>query len=97
MKKTWLLRGEEIPLGARLFAIADTFDAITSDRPYRKGQSYEFARKLIEDESGRQFDPQSVAAFMAVPPEEWTQIRADVMEEIERRLELKKNKKSDKP
>lgn len=90
------LRGEEIPLGARLFAIADTFDAITSDRPYRKGQSYEFARKLIEEESGRQFDPQSVAAFMAVPPEEWMQIRADVMDEMERRLELKKNKKSDK-
>jgi len=85
------LRGEEIPLGARLFAIADTFDAITSDRPYRKGQSYEAARKLIEDESGRQFDPQAVAAFVAVPPEEWTQIRAYVMEEIERRLENKNN------
>jgi len=84
------LRGEEIPLGARLFAIADTFDAITSDRPYRKGQSYEFARKLIEEESGKQFDPQAVAAFTTIPPAEWMQIRTRVMEEIERRLGYKK-------
>lgn len=84
------LRGEEIPLGARLFAVADTFDALTSDRPYRQGSPYEVARKLIEEESGKQFDPQAVAAFTAVPPEEWTQIRARVMEEIEKRLESKK-------
>lgn len=84
------LRGEEIPLGARLFAIADTFDALTSDRPYRKGCSYEVARKLIEEESGKQFDPQAVAAFTAIPPEEWMQIRVRVMKEIERRLGYKK-------
>jgi len=84
------LRGKEIPLGARLFAIADTFDALTSDRPYRKGCSYEVARKLIEEESGKQFDPQAVAAFTAIPPEEWMQIRTHVMEEIERRLGRKK-------
>jgi HD-GYP domain-containing protein (c-di-GMP phosphodiesterase class II) len=79
------LRGEEITIGARLFAIADTFDALTSDRPYRKGQSYETARNLIEAESGKQFDPQAVAAFLAIPPEEWMQIRARVMDEIARR------------
>jgi len=79
------LRGEEITLGARLFAIADTFDALTSDRPYRKGRSYDVARQLIAEESGKQFDPQAVAAFMAVPAEEWPQIRAQVMEEIEKR------------
>jgi HD-GYP domain-containing protein (c-di-GMP phosphodiesterase class II) len=84
------LRGEEIAIGARLFAIADTFDALTSDRPYRKGQSYEASRILIEAESGKQFDPQAVAAFLAVPPEEWLQIRARVMEEIEERRGLKK-------
>jgi HD-GYP domain-containing protein (c-di-GMP phosphodiesterase class II) len=84
------LRGEEIPLGARLFAIADTFDALTSDRPYRQGRPYEVARKLIEEEAGKQFDPQAVAAFTAVPPEEWAQIRARVMEEIAKRLEYKK-------
>ncbi len=79
------LRGEEIALGARLFAIADTFDALTSDRPYRKRQSYEVSRKLIEEESGKQFDPQAVAAFIAIPPEEWANIRARVMEEMEHR------------
>lgn len=84
------LRGEEIALGARLFAIADTFDALTSDRPYRRGQSYEVARKLIEAESGKQFDPQAVAAFIAIPPEEWTQIRVRVMEEIARRRDKTK-------
>ena len=83
------LRGEEIAIGARLFAIADTFDALTSDRPYRKGQSYEVSRKLIDEESGKQFDPQAVAAFLAVPAEEWMQIRARVMKEIEQRRELK--------
>ena len=70
------LRGEEIPLGARLFMIADTFDALTSNRPYRMGRPYVDARKIIEEESGKQFDPQAVAAFIAVPAEEWTQIRA---------------------
>jgi HD-GYP domain-containing protein (c-di-GMP phosphodiesterase class II) len=79
------LRGEEIPLGARLFMIADTFDALTSDRPYRMGRPYEAARQIIEEESGKQFDPQAVAAFLAVPPEEWMQIRAKVMEEIAKR------------
>lgn len=84
------LRGEEIAIGARLFAIADTFDALTSDRPYRKGQSYEVSRQLIEEESGKQFDPQAVAAFLAVRVEEWEQIRARVMDEIEQRRALKR-------
>jgi HD-GYP domain-containing protein (c-di-GMP phosphodiesterase class II) len=84
------LRGEEIPIGARLFSIADTFDALTSDRPYRQGSSYETTRKIIEEESGRQFDPQAVAAFLSVPKEEWMQIRAQVMEEITQRRNLQK-------
>ena len=79
------LKGEEIPLGARLFAIADTFDALTSDRPYRKGRPYEMARQIIAEESGKQFDPQAVEAFLAIPPEAWMQIRAMVMEEVARR------------
>lgn len=83
------LRGEEIAIGARLFAIADTFDALTSDRPYRKGQTYDAARKLIEEESGKQFDPQAVAAFLAIPVEKWQEIRARVMDEIEQRRESK--------
>ncbi len=84
------LKGEEISLGARLFSIADTFDALTSDRPYRQGRPFEAARDIIEEESGKQFDPQAVAAFLAIPGDEWMQIRARVMEEIEQRRKLKK-------
>ncbi|MGH2523125.1 MAG: HD domain-containing phosphohydrolase, partial [Anaerolineales bacterium] len=79
------LQSEAIPLGARLFAIADTFDALTSDRPYRKGRPYQVARQIIVEESGKQFDPIAVEAFVAVPPEEWEQIRAMVMEEVSKR------------
>jgi HD-GYP domain-containing protein (c-di-GMP phosphodiesterase class II) len=79
------LQGEEITLGARLFMIADTFDALLSDRPYRKGRPYVEARKVIEEEAGKQFDPKAVEAFLAVPPKDWDDIRARVTEEIERR------------
>jgi HD-GYP domain-containing protein (c-di-GMP phosphodiesterase class II) len=79
------LRGEEIPIGARLFAVADTFDALTSDRPYRHGTSYEVARRIIEEESGKQFDPQAVEVFLSIAEEEWAQIRAHVMEDIVQR------------
>ena len=84
------LRGEQIALGARLFSIADTYDALTSDRPYRQGRPYEAARNIIEEESGKQFDPQAVAAFLAIPAEEWMQIRASVMKEITQRRDFKK-------
>lgn len=63
------LKGQEIPLGARIFALADTMDAMTSDRPYRKALSYSTAREEIARESGRQFDPAIVQAFMAIPDE----------------------------
>jgi len=79
------LKGEAIPLGARLFAIADTFDALTSDRPYRKGRPYEVARQIIAEETGKQFDPLAVEAFLAIPQDEWMQIRAMVMEEVAKR------------
>lgn len=59
------LRGEQICLGARLFAVIDTLDAITSDRPYRKGASFEQARDEIASMSGIQFDPLAVRAFLA--------------------------------
>jgi HD-GYP domain-containing protein (c-di-GMP phosphodiesterase class II) len=59
------LRGEQICLGARLFAVIDTLDAITSDRPYRKAGSFEQACKEITSVSGLQFDPQAVQAFLA--------------------------------
>jgi HD-GYP domain-containing protein (c-di-GMP phosphodiesterase class II) len=72
------LRGEEIPLEGRLFAIADTFDAITSDRPYRRAQPIAVARQVIADEAGRQFDPWLVEAFLRVPDAEWHGIRARI-------------------
>jgi HD-GYP domain-containing protein (c-di-GMP phosphodiesterase class II) len=57
------LMRDEIPLGARIFAVADALDAITSDRPYRKARTWEFARIEVTEESGRQFDPDVVDAF----------------------------------
>ena len=59
------LRGEQICLGARLFAVIDTLDAITSDRPYRKATTFEQARDEIVRMSGTQFDPVAVQAFLA--------------------------------
>jgi HD-GYP domain-containing protein (c-di-GMP phosphodiesterase class II) len=58
------LKGEQIPLGARIIAIADTYDAITSDRPYRKGAPKEKALEIINQNSGTQFEPKLVEAFM---------------------------------
>lgn len=72
------LKGDAIPLNARLFAIADTFDAILSDRPYRRGRPYEEAAQIIAGEGGRQFDPQLVKAFLSVPPAEWDILRETV-------------------
>jgi response regulator RpfG family c-di-GMP phosphodiesterase len=57
------LRGEEIPLGARIFAVADTLDAMTSDRPYRAGTTFAAARAEISRCAGTQFDPVVVKAF----------------------------------
>lgn len=59
------LRGEEIPLGARLFAVIDTLDAITSDRPYRKAGSFAAAKEEIVSMTGVQFDPLAVEVFLA--------------------------------
>jgi response regulator RpfG family c-di-GMP phosphodiesterase len=57
------LAREDIPLGARVFALADTLDAMTSDRPYRRALSWERATEEILGQTGRQFDPQVVKAF----------------------------------
>lgn len=71
------LRGEEIPLEARIFSIADTLDAITSDRPYRKGQSFRAAFDEIQRFSGTQFDPHIVDVFLSIPGEKWWQAKYD--------------------
>jgi response regulator RpfG family c-di-GMP phosphodiesterase len=59
------LAGGEIPLGARVFAVADTLDAMTSDRPYRPAQPWSAARDEILSQAERQFDPDVVDAFSA--------------------------------
>lgn len=72
------LRGEEIPFGARITAIANSFDAITSNLPYRPASSFQAARKEIEAGSGRQFDPDVVKVFLAMSPSIWEDLRKQV-------------------
>jgi HD-GYP domain-containing protein (c-di-GMP phosphodiesterase class II) len=76
------LVGDAIPLGARIFSVADTFDAMTSDRPYRKALGYEETRTEIERCAGGQFDPKVVASFSAVAPGAWQAVRDEVETEI---------------
>ncbi len=70
------LAGEQIPLNARVFAVADVFDALTTNRPYRVALSFEQARAMIEAQSGRHFDPQVVAAFRRIDDDVLQQIAA---------------------
>jgi putative two-component system response regulator len=63
------LAREEIPVGARIFAVADALDAMTSHRPYRRAMSWDVARGEIVQQSGRQFDPLIVEAFVSIEPE----------------------------
>ncbi len=68
------LRGEEIPLVARVFAVADVLDALTTDRPYRRGLPLEEARAMIVEASGSHFDPAVVTAFQSISDERLRQI-----------------------
>jgi HD-GYP domain-containing protein (c-di-GMP phosphodiesterase class II) len=70
--------GRGIVIGARIFHVVDTLDAITSDRPYRKSRPFDEARAEIVRCRATQFDPEIVDAFLAVPPEDWERIRLDV-------------------
>jgi len=78
------LKGDEIPLGSRLFSVADTLDAITSDRPYRPAQSIAAAREEIQRWSGRQFDPEVVKAFLSMPDNIWIDLRHEIDSQIHR-------------
>jgi cyclic di-GMP phosphodiesterase len=80
------LLGEEIPLGSRIFAVADTLDAMTSDRPYRRALPFATARAEIERESGRQFDPAVVEVFLSIPEQTWQTIRGEVTNQRSRAL-----------
>ncbi len=72
------LKANQIPLGARIFAVADTFDAITSDRPYRAAQSITSARREIQKNSGIQFDPEVVDTFLSLSEELWEQLGNEI-------------------
>ncbi len=69
------LKGDRIPLEARLFALADALDAITAHRPYRKAHDFRYAQREIARHSGTQFDPRLVDVFLRVKPEKWEKIR----------------------
>ena len=68
------LAEEQIPLAARVFAVADVFDALTTERPYRPASTLSVAREMITAESGRQFDPRVVVAFNSIPNATFEQI-----------------------
>ena len=72
------LAGEDIPLAARVFSVADTFDALTTDRPYRTAMPIEVAREIISEAAGTQFDPAIVEAFGKVPDEELQRIAEEI-------------------
>ena len=69
------LRGEDIDIGARIFAVVDAFDAMISDRVYRKGRPYQAALEELERCAGTQFDPLIVEAFKHIPREDWEILR----------------------
>ena len=72
------LKGKDIPLGSRIFAVADTLDAMTADRPYRRALPFAAAREEIRLEAGRQFDPEIVRVFLSIPEYAWEKIRLSV-------------------
>jgi putative nucleotidyltransferase with HDIG domain len=72
------LRGEEIPLGARIFAVADALDAMISDRVYRKALSIQHAQEEIQRCSGTQFDPKVVEVFVEMPGTIWNELRENI-------------------
>ena len=69
------LKGEQIPLGARIFTVADSLDAMISDRPYRKALPIGHAREEIRRCAGTQFDPKVVDVFLSIPEQHWMDLR----------------------
>ncbi|HET6371705.1 MAG TPA: HD domain-containing phosphohydrolase [Candidatus Polarisedimenticolia bacterium] len=76
------LKGEQIPLGARIFAVVDTLDAMTMNRPYRKALTYERAREEIDKFKGIQFDPVVAEHFLQIPKEEWDLINRQIKNDL---------------
>jgi len=91
------LKGEEIPLESRIFALADALDAITSHRPYRAERDFPTAREEIIKNAGSHFDPQVVEAFCSIDIEKWERIRYEttrLIPSFEEYQPLLKNKTS---
>jgi response regulator RpfG family c-di-GMP phosphodiesterase len=77
------IKGEELLLSARIFAVADTLDAITSERPYQRASSFEEAREIIRRFSGGHFDPEVVNVFLGIAEETWPAIANDQQQPAE--------------
>ena len=73
------LKGNQIPIGSRIFAVADTLDAMISDRPYRGALPIHMARQEIQAHSGTQFDPDVAAAFLRKPDETWGKLHQETI------------------
>jgi len=72
------LRGEQIPLGARIFSVADALDAMISDRPYRRALPMAHATEEIRRCAGTQFDPKIVRVFLSIPEQHWHELRENM-------------------
>ena len=68
------LHSKKIPIAARIFALADALDAMSSNRPYREALPYDAIRQEIECKAGRQFDPSLVEVFLSIAPEVWERL-----------------------
>lgn len=77
------LKGEEIPVGARIVAVANTLDSITSDLPYRPARSLSVAREEIQRCAGGQFDPRIVTAFMEMRDDMWSKLAQDIRSSVQ--------------
>jgi cyclic di-GMP phosphodiesterase len=84
------LKGDEIDICARIFSVADAFDAITSNRVYRKGKPYQAAADELDEWAGKQFDPKVVEAFHRVPPEDWEELHNQSLMKKEDELEVRR-------
>ncbi|HSG04790.1 MAG TPA: HD domain-containing phosphohydrolase, partial [Nitrospiria bacterium] len=76
------IKGEAIPVGARIFSVADAFDTMTTNRPYRKALPYQSAVEEILRCSGSQFDPKVVEAFLKIPEKDWVQTREELSKQV---------------
>src|SRR5882762_2047658 len=84
------LSAEDIDICARIFSVADAFDAITSDRVYRKGKPYQAAAQELDEWAGKQFDPKVVEAFHRVPKEDWAELYDKSLMKKEEALEVRR-------